>query len=36
MPLEALIRGQVERQVALIDAGTPASAIAGLRNPWME
>ena len=36
VPLEALIRGQVERQVALIDAGTPASAIAGLRNPWME
>ena len=36
VPLEALVREQVERQNALIDAGTPAADIPPLRNPWME
>ena len=35
-PLEALVRGQLEAQLALIDSGVDATRIAPVRNPWME
>ena len=35
-PVEALVRGQIETQLALIDAGTDASRMKPVRNPWME
>jgi len=36
MPLDALTQRAIEEELALIDAGTDASAIPMLRNPWME
>lgn len=35
-PLEALVRAQVEAQLALIDSGADATRIKPVRNPWME
>ena len=35
-PLEALVRTQVEAQLALIDSGMDAARIKPVRNPWME
>lgn len=35
-PVEALVRGQIEAQIARIDAGDDPATIKPLRNPWME
>jgi tetratricopeptide (TPR) repeat protein len=35
-PVEALVRAQVEAQLALIDKGVDATRLKPLRNPWME
>lgn len=36
VPVEALVRGQIEAQLAQLDSGGSAAALAPLRNPWME
>lgn len=35
-PLEALVRGQLEAQLALIDSGVDVTRLKPVRNPWME
>ena len=34
--LQALVRTQLQAQLALLDAGTDPARIKPLRNPWME
>ena len=36
VPLEALVRGQLEAQLALIASGTDVTRLKPVRNPWME
>ncbi len=35
-PVEALVRTQLQAQLALLDAGTDPARIKPVRNPWME
>lgn len=35
-PMEALVRAQVEAQLAMIDKGVDAKRLKPVRNPWME
>ena len=34
--IDALTRGQLQAQVALLDSGKPMATLPLLRNPWME
>ena len=36
IPVDALVRTQLESQIAKLESGEPLPAIAPLRNPWME
>ena len=36
MPVEALVRTQIEQQLARMDAGTDVTELNPVRNPWME
>ena len=36
VPLDALIREQLETQIAVVAASPDASKVAPMRNPWLE